>query len=154
MCPSIRHTTWTSWLSQSSSHTVPHCPYIKTSTLPYVELPLTKRTLAVSKDKCYIIQFWFFGFLKFLTSEAWQTLPLVGLSNLEVNFVSFAETSESCIWIDGTLLLRTSFFLVNISTSPVIFTKIFSLLARISFNVETWSVKILTSWPFWKWSVI
>ena len=44
--PSCLHTTWASTRSQWSSHTVPHCPRRKISTLPEQELfpPLTRRT--------------------------------------------------------------------------------------------------------------
>lgn len=43
--PSCLHTTWASTRPQLSSHTVPHCPRWKISTLPEQELfPLTRRT--------------------------------------------------------------------------------------------------------------
>ncbi len=44
--PSCLHTTWASTRPQESSHTVPHCPLWKISTLPEQELfpPLTRRT--------------------------------------------------------------------------------------------------------------
>lgn len=44
--PSCLHTTWPSTRSQASSHTVPHCPRWKISTLPEQELfpPLARRT--------------------------------------------------------------------------------------------------------------
>lgn len=44
--PSCLHTTWASTRPQASSHTVPHCPRRKISTLPEQELfpPLARRT--------------------------------------------------------------------------------------------------------------